>query len=146
MSGRMAGRLVTWGLLAALVGCGGGPEIAAVSGVITLDGEPLEGAHINTQPRATKGSTGVGIGSFGVTDSEGRYTLELTQPPKPGAVVGTHTVRIKSRKVKYLPGQEDRAIYQASRLPGSATDGSLTLTVPSGGTDEADFAFESEAN
>lgn len=128
--------------LVSVTGCGGGPEIAPVSGVITVNGEPLAGARINTQPRAIGEGVGAGIGSFAVTDEQGRYRLELTQPPKPGAVVGTHTVRIKSQKASYKPGMDDAPTYEAAaQLPPRATDGSLTLEVPPGGTKAANFDF-----
>ena len=40
-------------ILLALAGCGERPSIAPAAGVITLDGKPLAGATITTQPIAT---------------------------------------------------------------------------------------------
>ncbi|NUQ64626.1 MAG: carboxypeptidase regulatory-like domain-containing protein [Pirellulales bacterium] len=70
-----------------LNGCGStGPELAAVSGIVTLDGQPLAGATVEFQP--PKGSP-----STGVTDSSGAYRLAYTAR-KQGAMLGKHSVRI----------------------------------------------------
>ena len=88
------------GLLALVVvgpfiaGCGGRPagypETAPVSGRVTLDGEPLEGASVSFIPAA-------GRSSSGQTDSSGRYQLYYTGRIK-GAMLGKHRVSI-SRQV-----------------------------------------------
>lgn len=129
-------------LLAA--GCGPDQQVAPVSGVITLDGVPLEGARINTQPLAQADDTSPGVGSFGVTDADGRYSLELVTPPTPGAVVGEHVVRIKKQQLRYVEGREDAPIAQRSVLPAEAIDGSLRLTVPPAGLDDGDFDLRSK--
>ncbi|QDV34475.1 carboxypeptidase-like regulatory domain-containing protein [Tautonia plasticadhaerens] len=45
---------VTVSVIVALIvaGCGGGPKLVPVSGVVTLDGEPLEGATLSFVPAA----------------------------------------------------------------------------------------------
>jgi len=123
----------------ALVGCGGDESVVPVSGTIRLDGEPLAGARINTQPIGSRDGGNPGIGSFAVTGDDGHYELELTQPAQPGAVVGTHRVRIKKQKAVYSEGRDDAPTYQATPLPRAASDGSLRLVVPPGGRDDADF-------
>ena len=68
-----------------IAGCGpGGPTIAPVSGVVTLDGKPVEGAAV--------GFVAVGDGPVanGTTDAEGRYTLTCLN--QSGAVVGDYKV------------------------------------------------------
>ncbi|MFC1597648.1 carboxypeptidase regulatory-like domain-containing protein [Planctomycetota bacterium] len=68
-------------------GCGdGGPERGNVTGKVTLDGKPLEGADLEFQP--TEGSP-----SYGTTNPDGKYKLMYTRDKK-GAMVGEHTVRI----------------------------------------------------
>ena len=72
-------------VLAVFSGCGpGGPVIAPVSGVVTLDGKPVEGAAV--------GFVAVGDGPVanGTTDAEGRYTLTCMN--QSGAVVGEYRV------------------------------------------------------
>jgi hypothetical protein len=69
-------------------------QVAPVSGRVTLDGKPVEKAAVMFQPVATKGNINPGPGSFGITDAEGRYTLELVGLKRRGAAVGHHQVRI----------------------------------------------------
>ncbi len=64
-----------------------GPELAKVTGSITLDGEPLAGAHIRFSPE-TKGPA-----AFGVSDERGRYELR-TYEPDDGAVPGKYGISI----------------------------------------------------
>jgi len=69
-----------------LVGCGsGGPELAPVSGVLLSDGKPVPSAMIEFFPED-------GITSTGMTDAEGKYSLNYND--EEGAVVGTHTVQV----------------------------------------------------
>lgn len=122
-----------------LAGCGGRADVAPVSGTIRLDGQPLAGARINTQPLGEGQQANPGIGSFAVTDDTGRYSLELASPPQPGAVVGTHRVRITKKQAVYREGRADAPVYQSAPLPREASNGSLRLEVPPEGLDAADF-------
>ena len=136
-------------LIGASFGCDSGPQVAPVSGVVLVDGEPLVGASVNTQPfNKTDGKPGAG--SFGKTDSEGRYSLELVQPAMPGAIVGKHRVTITPEFYAANAGRdydvddEDVPVDATPRPPPWPTkyvDGSLTLTVPPEGTDQADFSL-----
>ena len=75
---------------AVLSGCGSDtalPELGEVSGTVTLDDKPASNMEVRFEPQ-DKGGT-----SSGVTDAEGKYTLTYLGE-QPGAVVGTHTVRI----------------------------------------------------
>jgi len=68
-------------------GCGDqGPPLAPVTGTVTLVGQPLTGATVIFEPEQGKTSRAI-------TDSAGRYDL-VYLPGQPGAVVGSHTVRI----------------------------------------------------
>ena len=78
--------------------CGGcGPkarELAPVSGKVTLDGQPLVNANVAFMPQATEGTAGH-VTSRGRTNAQGIYTLKTADdPPREGAVVGTHKVYI----------------------------------------------------
>ena len=92
--------------LAALVGCGGNPagypDTAPVTGTVTLDGVPLEGASISFAP-------GAGRSSSAKTDAEGKYELYYTGAIK-GAMLGTHRVMISKRipDPDYVPTAEER--------------------------------------
>jgi hypothetical protein len=121
-------------------GCGGGPDVVPVSGRVMLDDKPLAGAHINTQPIGTVDNPNPGQGSFGATDEEGRYTLELASDGAPGAVVGEHRVTIVMKEDAFSSDPTNDLPQPMSRpWPANFTDNSLRITVPADGTDEANL-------
>ncbi|MHC4179616.1 MAG: transthyretin-like family protein, partial [Planctomycetota bacterium] len=81
-------------------GCSGdSSEVAKVSGRVTLDGRPVEGAKVIFQPRNPTRTPGdVGSSSYATTDAEGRYTVRQIDPDRDGAVVGTHSVTITTAR------------------------------------------------
>lgn len=83
--------LIAIGLL--IAGCGGaapaGPETGAVTGTVTLDGEPLSEVLVMFQPEDGK----LGQASMGKTDEDGHYELTYSTTTK-GAVVGSHKVTV----------------------------------------------------
>jgi len=80
-------------LLAALAGCGGKP--ATVSGVVTLDGKPLERGSVGFTPVAG------GMRAAGVIDGDGSYTLSTNRDA--GLEIGEYAVTVVSRE----PGPEN---------------------------------------
>lgn len=126
-----------------LLGCGSEEfELAPVSGRVTLGGNPVIDAQITYQPIAerTGGNISVGPGSYGRTDTDGRYTLRTVDNDRPGAVVGQHSVVIA--KGQDTVGQDtDISVPVVTNLPSNAGDGSLRITIASGGTESADFDF-----
>ncbi len=76
-------------LLLTACGCGRGnyPEVATVTGTVTLDGKPLEDAEITFAPKD-------GRASSGRTDAKGQYSLSYTKNIR-GAVLGEHRVMIR---------------------------------------------------
>ena len=80
--------LLLLGVLAG--GCGKEMKVAPVSGTVTLDGAPLEKASVLFLPKEG------GRPSFGVTDEEGRYTLDYSMH-ETGAEVGQCQVKISTR-------------------------------------------------
>ncbi len=73
---------------ALLVGCSDNPQVADVTGVITLNGKPLEFVHVEFWPE-------VGPRSIGKTNAEGRFTLKTDDDLLIGAVPGSHKVSLK---------------------------------------------------
>lgn len=119
--------------LVAASGCGG--NSAAVSGVVTLNGSPVEGAAVTFSPEGGGGGFG---GSYGKTDAQGRYTLKSVAGDKSGAAIGKHKVTISVAKSD--PKNPEGAVTDL--LPAKYnTKSELTFDVPSGGTDKADFAL-----
>ena len=77
---------------ALLLGCGSGdtPPLGQVTGVVTLDGKPIDGAMIQFEPVSNGLPT-----AFGKTDSEGKYELWYSRGNK-GASLGEALVRIQA--------------------------------------------------
>ncbi len=82
------------------------PKIAPVSGVVTLDGQPLPEAEILFQPKSGRASTGI-------SDENGEYTLLFNRNTN-GAKVDDHDVSIITYK------QFDPTI---SKLTATVTEG-----------------------
>ncbi|QDT63531.1 transthyretin-like family protein [Calycomorphotria hydatis] len=69
------------------------PTLGKVSGVVTLDGNPLPGASIVFSPEE-------GRASSATTDENGQYLLRYTMDLN-GALIGTHTVIITTAQEAY---------------------------------------------
>ncbi len=134
-------------------GCGGGPTLAPVSGVVTLDGKPYPNAVVNFQPVATNGIDAPGLGSMAITDENGKFTLKYDNV-KPGAVVGKHVIRIVTNGVFTAP-QNEEGTGSDDELPKEAKVDPIPpewfdpnnpkhFDVPAGGTDQANFAITSK--
>jgi len=126
------GTLVAAAVLATafVSGCGGndGPELASVSGVVKLDGAPLKEAYVTFVPET-------GRPSYGGTDENGYYELVYTQD-KPGAVPGTHTVRVSTQRggdpetgIRAQPERVPRKFNAQSKLKKTVEVGSNTIDV-----------------
>lgn len=79
-------------LFTLILGCGGGnmPSTVAVTGTVTLDGNPVEGASVNFLSDA--GS----ITASGKTDAGGKFTLKtvIGSQSVDGAILGRHKVAV----------------------------------------------------
>jgi hypothetical protein len=160
-----------------LIGCGTGESYVPVSGLVTLNGEPLGDAKLIFEPIGNEDGNAAGKPSYGRTDLNGNYSLECPIAQQAGAAVGEHRVRIITLKAggyteeqieaarKKLLAEEqagggspdnvtdDRIreylsdtvqLSQTEILPArynSKTE--LTFTVPSSGTDAANFDLKS---
>ena len=87
---RAAVLVALWGAVLAAGGCGsrirGMPDLAAVSGRIMLDGQPL--AKVAVIFSSEKGHS-----SLGITDEQGRYSLKFIGKHR-GAEIGRHMVAL----------------------------------------------------
>jgi hypothetical protein len=123
--------------LLGLAGCySAESDIVAVSGRVTLGGEPLAGAVVTMQPVDTT-QQGRATGSVGRTDADGRYSLTLIEPRLPGAIVGEHRVTITTAD----SSANDAKLPTGERVPRRWRNGSQTFVVPAGGTSKADFSL-----
>ena len=153
-----------------IAGCGGSKfPLAAVSGTITYDGEPLEGAEVVFAPLEVADTVEVGPASVGITDAAGKYTLK-TAKGLPGAVATQHRVsvgfgeideveiarqveevhsknlKMTGREVKALRKKIRRSMAVKKSLPKSYninTKLRFNVTEP---TDSADFELKSDGS
>jgi hypothetical protein len=118
--------------LLGLVGCGdGGPKIVPVSGVVLIDGKPLDYGHIQVIPTGWRPASG-GIGS------DGRFTLSTTVPGD-GVAVGTHPVAI-------LAGESitsEQMVWHAPEKYADIKTSNLTVTI-SGPTNDLKIELQSD--
>lgn len=130
-------------MLIAAMGCGSsqdGFNYQPVTGKVTLDGQPLAGATVAFIPQST--SLESGRPSTGMTDDSGVFTLK-SMGGQDGAVVGEHVVSISTK----LVDNDTKELLAEETVPMRYNNRSeLTFTVPSSGTDMADFELESRKN
>jgi len=83
-------------LIGLVLGCSGPgrdrPKTVKAGGKVTLDGVPVEGATVTFSPQAKDGRA-----AFGKTDSQGRFTLAVSNTID-GVVPGAYQVGISKEK------------------------------------------------
>jgi hypothetical protein len=139
---RLASACVLFVFAACLAGCGGGSKYptAPVSGTIKMDGKPLSNGVVTFQP------DGPGMASLGTTDESGHYTLKALRGEFDGAVVAKHRVVIRTANTQPIDTTSDRNDPKAAeRIPKKYNvETELTIEVPEGGRDDADFNLSSK--
>jgi len=126
-------------------GCDSRPYgLAPVSGIVTLDGQPIEKARVSFQPQGGS-KTNPGPGSYAFCDASGRYELKTIRD-EPGAVPGPHAVRITSPQPKADSASDTDTgpAFQDPIPPRYNYQTELTFTVPEEGTDSANFELISK--
>ena len=122
-------------LILSLTGCGGGgepiPELAEVTGIVTMDGTPLSNAKVIFEPQQAS-ENGRRRASSATTQSDGSYALEYNSDAS-GATPGSHKVMILK-----MPDNPDDAGTQL--VPAKYNDKTeLTAEVKTG---ENSFNFD----
>ena len=74
-------------MIPVLAGCGGDDRVAAVHGIVKLDGDPVADASVTFMPKEG------GRPAFGITNAEGAFEL-TTFESGDGALIGRHVVTI----------------------------------------------------
>jgi hypothetical protein len=120
--------------------------MAPVSGTVTLDGKPLAHATVVFEPDTD--AKNPGPGSSGVTDANGRYTLQVMTTNAPGALVGKHKVSITAYEgdvegESSAPDATKKVIRNALVPPEYNVQTKLRFDVPSKGSSNADFKLVS---
>ena len=128
-----------------LAGCGG-PEMAPVSGRVTLDGKPLAGVVVNFFPVGSKERPTPGYPSLSEpTGPDGRFALANPHLKRPGAVVGPHRVSVNTPVPASHPVNfSATAPYYDPLPPKYSSPSALSFEVPPGGTTEANFDLTSD--
>jgi hypothetical protein len=133
-------------LVVAIVGCSDSRpyRTAAVSGRVTLDGQPLARARVLFHPVHTaKDGLLSGPQAYGETDSDGKYSLTTVFKEK-GATVGRNRVMISTGRLEATE-ENDRAknarVVAREKVPQKYfTDKApLHFDVPAEGTYAANF-------
>jgi len=120
-------RIVSLMLLPLLTaGCSDGPEMHPVTGTVTLDGKPLEGASVVFHPIEKEGAL-----AAGKTDAQGKYELRIRE--QPGALAGKYQVTVLLTKTV---GQR--------KNPDSDDDLKMTYIVPKKFNDPGTSGLEEE--
>lgn len=141
----MRSRLLLLTLLAG-AGCGKS-DVVPVSGTVTLDGSPLARATVVFEPDSDAKEPGPG--STGVTDENGRFTLQIATTNAPGAIVGKHRVRITAYEGDTDPPSSDpnaaKSVFRKPILPPEYNGQTrLAFEVPAKGTTDANFNLTSD--
>src|SRR5688572_20357368 len=139
MTLRAALPMILLGGLSCCAGCTDVRKAAPVSGHVTLDGQPVADVYVSFQPQAESADFAAdAMGSFGVTDESGKYTLSMSDTQHPGAIPGKHVVRLSDKRAGST-SDGGASTGPKPRFPGRYSDGSHKIDVPPAGTDSADF-------
>lgn len=110
----IAGLLFGSAALLLLSGCGPNrPKTIDVHGVVTLDGNPVEGAAVLFSPAEGRPATGT-------TDAQGKFELQTFEPGD-GAVEGNHRVAVILKDVTGVGADPDG-------LSGEVAPGGMQVT------------------
>jgi hypothetical protein len=119
----------------AILGCTSKAKLdtVPVSGTVTLDDKPVDGARVAFTPTSTTGTAA----ASGVTDANGRYKL-TTRNPGDGALPGNYLVMISKTETggapaseAIKPGMSDKEKEKAAYLKaGKKADPKFTDLVP----------------
>jgi hypothetical protein len=134
------------------IGCGPGEGRVPVSGVVTLDGQPLSGVHVmfdqpELDPKKNTGYTGV-------TDEQGRFELQAAVGEGSGAPPGKYrvslTTAVADPTAPVVTRRTSSGFYSdeppvpPERIPPAYRGGKLTFDVPADGTEKANFDLKSK--
>ena len=130
-----------------LSGCGA-PTVP-VTGKIVFDGVPAENITVLFQPQAG-GDAGKNalVAAYGKTDKNGAYSLKLIHTKQAGVIPGEYAVFLSwkdtSGEVVNIAETDTQLKNKCPyKIPPRATSGEMMFTVPAGGTNKADFEFDS---
>lgn len=142
-------RLICISLLLVLAGCGAKakdePDLAAVSGKVTLDGTPVQSGNIAFLPDESKGTKGPA--STAIINDKGEYTL-MSSGGRSGAIVGHHKVALECPQAgSSSDGNSGGSPAVKCNIPAKyrvAETSGLTANVTAGKPNTIDFDLKSK--
>jgi hypothetical protein len=125
----------------ALAGCSSSPTVKKVTGMVKMDGQPVEGAHVRFVPKED-----LALGEFGgYTAADGTFTIRAGGPgktAKPGTYVALIT-KGESMGVSRAPKTEEELKKAMKATAPGAADSS---TLPERFGDARSSPFEVQIN
>lgn len=120
------------------IGCGRSPELAAVSGSVSFEGQPVNEGAMRLMPK--DGTPG---GGLGVLIHDGKYHVSIEQKLPAGAyyvaITATRPTGKQVRRYDVKPGESTTMPEVVQYIPPKYNDDlSLTLELP-GGESQRDF-------
>ncbi len=125
-------------------GCSRGAPAEHIDGLVSLDGKPLADIRVTFQPQGS-GQEG-GIGSSGVTDANGRFTLRRVDDGRDGAVQGMHSVTLSDKLAESAAEDADAGPAlkaPKSRIPAQYANARFPFQVKAGEKNEPKFELKS---
>lgn len=124
-------------------GCGrrqAGPELATVTGQVTLDGQPVGHGNVYFYPDSAKGTTGPM--SMSEISPQGHYEIK-SAGARAGAVIGHHRVRVEIRQPPKDERDTQPPLLTPERYNDPETSG-LATEVRSGAKNVFDIELTSQ--
>ena len=113
-------------VLLAATGCDSGPPTGTVTGVVTMDGEPLDSALVTFVPKEG------GQSALGKTNEVGEY--ELYRRGEPGALLGPYKVTVTTlhndSPDSPLQAPSDSEAYMQQAMGGGSASSARARTSP----------------
>lgn len=95
-----------------VVGCGpSGPELGEVSGTITMDGKPVEGAYVTFLPMFPDG---IEMYAEDKTGPDGKYVMQFSAD-RNGVMIGKHQILVSTMDDIKLPDGRNQKVPE--RIP-----------------------------
>lgn len=111
------------------------PALGEVTGTVTLDGAPLEGATVTFAPPKGRPSTGM-------TNQQGQFMLDYAAGYQ-GAMIGNHTVRISTER--YTENPDGTTDFFKETVPATFNSRSTLTADVKPGENTFDFELSSTA-
>jgi hypothetical protein len=121
-----------------IVGCGpSGPKTYAVSGKVTIKGQPATDVSITFQPVESTGQS-----ASGRVGTDGSYSLFTGVQGKPGAMVGKYKVVLSGGGTQVDPSER----YKKGGGPPKPAEGPVPKEYTSGATSPKEVEVKPESN